>query len=231
MIKITIGDRMDYVTISLKIIIIYFLLIIILRILGKREVGQLSIFDLVILLIVADVAAIGIDNREFFLPSILCLLILTALQKLVSLLLLNVPKLREILDGTPTIIVFDGIIKYKNMKKEFYNIDDLIVQMRVNNIADVSDIKLAILENNGKLSIFKKEHSEFISYPLIASGKYCKDTLEVLRISQEDIDNILKNNNLAIKNILYASYRKGTISYYERSSKEEDITMKKLSLK
>lgn len=222
---------MEYFIVSLKIIFIYFLLIIILRILGKREVGQLSIFDLVILLIIADVASIGIDNSESFFPSILCLIILTVLQKIVSMLLLNNSKLREVFDGTPTIIVFDGVIKYKNMKKEFYNIDDLITQMRLDNILNISEIKLAILETSGKLTIFKKKDSDLISYPLIASGKYLNDILDVLNISTTDMDEILKNNNLTLKGILYASYQKGIISYYEKPSKEEDIKMKRISLK
>lgn len=225
------GDSMSYLIISLKIIVIYFLLILILRVLGKREVGQLSIFDLVILLIIADVAAIGIDNNDFFLESILCLVILTILQKLVSLILLNNSKLRSIFDGKPTVIVYNGELKYKNMKKEFYNIDDLIVQMRVNNILDINEIKLAILETNGKLTIFKKKEHDVISYPLIASGNYVKDTLEILNISLDDINNLFKNYNLNIKDILYASYSKGVISYYEKEKEDKDIKVKRLSLK
>jgi uncharacterized membrane protein YcaP (DUF421 family) len=225
------GDKMELFMISIRIIVIYFLLIIILRILGKREVGQLSIFDLVILLIIADVASIGIDNAEFFFHSILCLSILTFLQKAVSMLLLNNAKLRGVLDGKPTIIVYNGAIKYKNMKKEFYNIDDLISQMRLTNIMDINEIKLALLETNGRLTIFRKSESDAISYPLISSGEYVSDTVEILRISTQDIDEILKNNHLTVKKILYASYKKGTISYYEKPLKEEDIQVKKLMLK
>lgn len=222
---------MNLITISFKLIFIYFLLIVILRILGKREIGQLSIFDLVIILIIADVAAIGIDNEGFFFYSILCLAILTFLQKIVSLILLNNSKLRKILDGKPTVIVYDGMIKYKNMKKEFYNIDDLIAQMRLLNIMDVSEIKIAILETNGRLTIFKKSESDTISYPLISCGEYVSDTLEMLRISKDDIDEILLNNQLILKKILFASYKKGVISYYEKPLKEEDIQVKKIKLK
>ena len=117
------------------------------------------------------------------------------------------------------------------MKKEFYNIDDLITQMRLDNILDINEIKLAVLETSGKLTIFKKQDSDKISYPLIASGKYLNDTFEVLKISTEDIERILLENNLNVKNILYASYQKGVISYYMRPLKEEDIRMKKISLK
>ena len=188
------------------------------------------IFDLVILLIIADVASLGLDNSEFFLSSVLCLVILTALQKLVSVILLNNSKLREVVDGSPTIIVYDGVIKYKNMRKEFYNIDDLISQMRLDKVLDVNEIKLAILETSGKLTIFKKKDSELISYPIISSGKYIDDTFEVLNISKLDIDDILIKNNLKLTNILYASYHKGVISYYEKHLKEENIRMKKISL-
>ena len=93
---------MNYGILFLKIAAVFFCLILVLRILGKREVGELSIFDLVVLLIIADIAALGIDNDEFIIPSYFCVFILVVLQKILSLLLIKVAKFRNIIDGSPT---------------------------------------------------------------------------------------------------------------------------------
>ena len=78
------GDCMNYLFLVFKIIVIYFSLILLLRLLGKREVGELSIFDLVVLLIIADIASLGVDNNEFFIPSFICLFVLLVLQKILE---------------------------------------------------------------------------------------------------------------------------------------------------
>lgn len=136
---------MNYGILFLKIAAVFFCLILVLRILGKREVGELSIFDLVVLLIIADIAALGIDNDEFIIPSYFCVFILVVLQKILSLLLIKVAKFRNIIDGSPTTVVMDGKLLIKNMRKEHYTVDDLVSQMRIEHIMDLDEIKLAIL--------------------------------------------------------------------------------------
>ena len=120
MMKIYLVIYVNYLFLILKICVIYLSVIIILRILGKREVGELSIFDLVILLIIADIASIGIDNTEFFIPGLVCLVTLAVLQKIFSYILLKFARLRGVCDGNPTIIIYNGIINIKNMSKELY---------------------------------------------------------------------------------------------------------------
>lgn len=210
---------MNYLWIIGKIIIIYFILICLLRVLGKREVGQLSIFDLVILLIIADIASIGIDNDEFFWPSLLCLLVLAILQKILSYALLHFAKLRNICDGNPRIIVYEGTLQVKNMKKELYTIDDLVCQMRLEHIMDIGEIKLAILETNGTLSIFKKYNHDKVIMPVILSGEYIEYNLNCIGVEKTKIEKALKENKLDLKYILYASYQQGKITYYYKKNK------------
>ncbi len=191
--------------IILRTIIIYFLIAFIVRILGKREVGQLQVFDLILLLIVADIGAMGIENNSVpFFYVIITLIFLTIIQKLVTFLNLKFPKLRNILDGNPIILVYDGKINLKNMKKCFYTIDDLICQMRNQNVCCISEIKLAILETSGNLSVFKKEDK--ILFPVIISGKIIKDYLTYLNITEDKIYELLKLENKNINDIYYASY-------------------------
>lgn len=215
---------MEALWILAKIGILYFLLIIILRFLGKREVGQLSIFDLVILLIIADIASIGIDNNEFFWYSILCVILLAILQKILSLIVVHISKIRGIVDGNPRVIIVDGKINYKNMKRELYTMDDLVFQMHQDHIMNIDEIRLAILETNGTLSLFRKTHFDKVSLPFIISGSLVKDSLEYYRFDKNKIIKLLNENNIDINKVLYASYKNKEILYYCHMGKEEEIS-------
>ena len=212
---------MNYGMLFLKIAVVFFCLILILRILGKREVGELSIFDLVVLLIIADISALGIDNDEFIIPSYFCVFILVVLQKILSLLLIKVAKFRNIIDGSPTTVVMDGKLLIKNMRKEHYTVDDLVSQMRIEHIMDLDEIKLAILETNGTLSIFRKERFNEIKLPVIMSGQIVKDSLKLLNWDQKQFEERLKKHNIAFKKIIYASLHRNTFYYYYRENKTD----------
>ena len=212
---------MNYGILFLKIAAVFFCLILVLRILGNREVGELSIFDLVVLLIIADIAALGIDNDEFIIPSYFCVFILVVLQKILSLLLIKVAKFRNIIDGSPTTVVMDGKLLIKNMRKEHYTVDDLVSQMRIEHIMDLDEIKLAILETNGTLSIFRKERFNEIKLPVIMSGQIVKDSLKLLNWDQKQFEERLKKHNIAFKKIIYASLHRNTFYYYYRENKTD----------
>lgn len=194
----------EYTKIILRTIAIFFLLMIIIRLLGKREVGQLSIFDLVILLIIADIASLGIDNSKMFLASILCLFLLLGLQKLFAHLLLTNASLRDFIDGTPKVLIMNGEIMYKALKKEKYTIDDLINQIRIEGVMDIDEIRLAILETSGKLSVFSKERYKKALLPVIVSGRIDKNSLKVLNMRLDYLNDILNKSNYRIKDIIYA---------------------------
>ncbi|MDE7264611.1 MAG: DUF421 domain-containing protein [Anaeroplasmataceae bacterium] len=222
---------MNYGILLLKITAIFFCLIFVLRILGKREVGQLSIFDLVVLLIIADIAALGIDNDQFIIPSYFCVLILVILQKALSFLLIKASFFRNIIDGSPTTIVLDGKLLIKNMKKEHYTVDDLVSQMRMMHIMDIDEIKLAILETNGTLSIFRKERFDEVKLPVIMSGKVVKDSLQLLEWEYETFLKRLEKHNISYKDVIYASLHKNIFCYYYRTDKkEQELVCHKLQL-
>ncbi len=201
----------EYLSILLRTFIIFIVLMIIIRILGKREVGQISIFDLVVLLIIADIAAMGIDNTKLFLPSMLCLILLLCLQKLFSILLLHIPRLRQVIDGSPLVLIYNGKILYQNLKKESYTIDDLINQIHKEGILDIGEVNLAILETSGNLSVFSKKRYPDVKLALIVSGKIDKNNMKILNLSKNDVLKMVKKKGLNINNIMYASSNGGDI--------------------
>lgn len=147
---------MDYVVL-LKIIGIYFIILIIMKFMGKREIGQLSLFDFAVILIIADIAVSGLGNENEFFLYILGILILGIIQKVLAFIGLKFSKVRKFLDGKQSPIIIEGKLNIKEMKKQSYNIDDLIIQMRLKNIRSISEIRYLILESNGEISTFLYE--------------------------------------------------------------------------
>ena len=153
---------------------------------GKREVGQLGIIDLIVSILIAELAAISIDNREesIFL-SILPICLLVAIQFILSMISVSSNKFRNIVDGVPSVIISNGKINFKEMIKQRYNLDDLLTQLREQKIKTIEDVDFAILENNGTLSVFTKYDKRVGEYPLalILDGKIDFDTLRIINKS------------------------------------------------
>ncbi|MDD3999896.1 MAG: DUF421 domain-containing protein [Bacilli bacterium] len=148
---------MDWL-ILLKIAIVYFVILLLMKFMGKREIGQLSLFDFVIILVIADIAVIGVENNDQpFYILLIGIFLLGLIQKVLAKLMLKMPKLRSFFDGMDSPIIIDGKINVKEMKKQSYNIDDLISQLRLKNIRSFSEVKYAILEANGEISVFKND--------------------------------------------------------------------------
>lgn len=195
----------EYLMILLRTLIIFIVLMVIIRALGKREVGQISIFDLVILLIIADIGAMGIDDKKLFLPALLCLFLLLCLQKIFSFILLHIARLRQVVDGSPLVLVYNGKILYKNLKKESYTIDDLLNQIHKEGILDIDEVNLAILETSGNLSVFSKKRYPNIKLALIISGNIDKDNMKLLNLTEPQVLKMIKSKNLKLDDIMYAS--------------------------
>ena len=146
---------MEYIVILLRTVIFYFFILLLYRIMGKREVGQLGIIDLIVSILIADLVVISIENyNKSMLYTLIPISILAILQLILAFISLKKPKIRNFLDGNPSVIIKDGKINYKEMVKQKYNLDDLLVQIREKGYRSIEEIEYAILENNGTLSVF-----------------------------------------------------------------------------
>ncbi|RKJ53243.1 DUF421 domain-containing protein, partial [Butyricicoccus sp. 1XD8-22] len=144
--------------------------LIIFRLMGKREVGELSIMDLVVSVLIAECVAFSLDDMEKpILQTIFPILILLGIQFLNSIIALKSKKFRDLVDGDPSLIVRDGVINEAEMKKQRYNLDDLFQQLREERVPSIQNIAYAYLEPSGKLSIFLKEEDPLV-LPLIIDG-------------------------------------------------------------
>lgn len=191
----------------LKSILVYFIVLILLKFMGKREIGQVSLFDFAIILIISDVLVFSIEDKtNNFWHYFICGLLLTIIQRLISFLLLKSRKIRVKFDGEESIIIYDGKLNVEEMKKQRYNMDDLILQLRLSNVSSLKEVKYLILENNGRISVFKYEDQPKNPFPLIVSGKIEYKNLKLIGVSKEWLEKKLKEKNKKIDDVYYASY-------------------------
>ena len=182
---------------------------------GKREVGQLGIIDLIVSILIAELAVISIedfDNNMF--KSIVPMLTLLVLQVSLALLTMKKPQFRLFLDGNPSVIIKNGQINYKEMLLQKYNLDDLMVQLREKGYRSIEEIEYAILENNGTLSVFaysKHPDKTPLPLPLILDSNIQKDTLKILNKNEEWVNKILERKGITLNEVFYAFYKNKNI--------------------
>ena len=204
---------MELILIFTRTIFFYFLIFIVYRIMGKREVGQLGIIDLIVSILIAELVVISIENYDNNLMlSIVPILTLLFLQVTLATMSLKLPKLRIFLDGNPSVIIKEGKVNYKEMIKQKYNLDDLMVQLREKGNSSIEDIEYAILESNGTLSIFTKNKKKTpLPLPVILDSHIQNDTLKQLNKTKEWIYSVLKKKNIKLEEVFYAFYKDNNI--------------------
>lgn len=196
-----------YFKIITKTLLLYFFIVIVYRIMGKKEVGKLSIIDLIVSILIAELAAISIEQYDStILVSIIPILCLVIVEILFSYINLKSPKIKKLIEGSPIVIIKNGKLNFEAMKKLRYSLDDLISQLREQSIKSIEEVNYAVLENNGKLSIFQKE-TEY-PLPIILDGKIDYDVLKDMNKDENWINKILEKNNIELKNVFYAFYTK-----------------------
>ena len=212
---------MEIIKIGIYTIIMYFYLIFIIRVMGKREVGSLSIFDLAVYFTISDlITACIIDKTIPIYYGIISVAILCFLQKGIAYVTLKNKKVREFIDGKKSIIINNGEIDFEEMKRQKYTFDDLYSQIREKGIDSISLIRWAILENSGKLSVitYKESTSDFPDQ-LISNGIISVDNIKKAGLTEKYVLNQISKKNIeSIKNINLCIYTNGNLVFFFKSS-------------
>ncbi len=196
-----------YIEIVFKTIILYFLIILAYRIMGKKEVGQLNIIDLIVSLLIAELAALSIEKNDVsIMVSIVPIFTLVFIQVILSFISLKSDFFRKFLDGNPSVIIQDGKIKFSEMSKLRYSLDDLITQLREKGIDSIENVNYAVLENDGKLSVFSNSNN--YPMPIIMDGVINNSALVDMKKSIKWVYHMLDNKNIRLKDVFYAFYSK-----------------------
>ena len=199
----------EFFVIAWRTIFLYILILVIFRLMGKREVGSLSLMDLVIFVLIAEVASFAIDDpKSNLIGSIMPMILLLIIQLIASYWSLKSKKIRDLIDGDPSIIIRNGEIIESVMRKQRYNLDDLFQQLREQQVGSIQDVAYAFLEPSGHLSIFKigEDHPVLA---LIVDGDVQERHLDLIQQDREWLLDELKNIHIHDpKTVFYCCYER-----------------------
>ena len=181
--------------ILIRTIILYFVILFVIRVMGKAELSKMDPFEMIVLFMIAELAAIPIESLDIpLLNGAAAILTLLFLEVTLSFLSIKSPKINKLLNGKPSIIIDRGNINEKELKNQRISIDDLMQQLRIKNYPSLADVDYAVLEANGDLSIIPKPEkapltpgdmgietsSTIMPMVLISDGEFYKNNLKLL---------------------------------------------------
>ena len=210
--------------VSIRTAVLYLLVVLTMRLMGKRQIGELQPYEFVITIMISDLASLPMqDTRLPLLQGIIPIITLLFLKTILTQIGLKFQYTRKLVDGEPCILIYKGKINYSTLKKQQLNIDELLEELRLANYFNLDEIQYAILENDGSISILpvdynfsQKSSSENpaskkaeVKLPkvLISDGKINRNSLTSINKDEKWILNLLKNHNISsIKHVLIALY-------------------------
>ena len=210
-----------FLTIIFRTIFFYLIVVISYKIMGKREVGELGVFDFIISMLISQLIAISIENyKDPIWFVIVPTLILVLFQIVFSFLSLKSNKFRDILDGKESVIISNGKLNFSEMKKQKYNLNDLLLQLRDKGIRTIEEVDYAILETNGKLSVFQKQddNNNVFPLPLVLDGVIEENNLKFINKTRKWLNNELSKKKINLDNIFYAFYKDDEIYVIENEN-------------
>lgn len=189
----------------------YFFIVLLYRIMGKREIGQLGIIDLIVSILIAELVAISIENiNDSIWLTIVPLCLLVVLELLLAFVSIKSRTFRTFFGGKPSLIICNGRVNYQEMVRQRYSMDDLLLSLRQKSIKSIEDVEYAFLEANGKLSIFEynffKTKSNY-PMPLILDGEIQKKALDYIHKNKFWLEKELSKKNLSVSEVFYAFYK------------------------
>lgn len=160
------------ISIFARTLIIYILLMIAMKMMGKREIGELDVTELVGALLISEIAAIPIDDPDLpLLNAIIPVIFLLSLEILISFAKTKFNFLKKKIEGEPSFIIYKGKIRQEALLKNRITINEFLAEMRAQGVCDVADIDYALIEQSGKISIIKKD-SGVMAHAVIIDGDY-----------------------------------------------------------
>lgn len=186
--------------IFIRSILLYIIVLVVMRLMGKREIGQLQPFELAISIMIADLASTPMADAGIPITNgIIPILALLVMHLVISVLNIKSIKARQILCGKPSILIYRGKIDEKKLKKERFTVNELEERLRGNNIVNIGDVEYAILETSGQITVIQKPNKrntipedfgiepeyEGIAYDLVLDGKVMYENLKLLNKDYE----------------------------------------------
>ncbi len=214
---------------------LYIVIILAIRIMGKRQIGELQTSELVVTLLISDIAAIPMqDTEQSLLSGIVPILILIVCEIIISIIMLKRAGFRRMICGKPIVIISDGKINQSEMHKLRMSTEDLSEELRQQGIFNLEDVGFAIVETNGKLSVLKKPNKDTptaeemgieikdkgLEAVVISDGEISKCSLRICGLNREWLIDKLKKENIKLNDVfLMIANRQGEYKIVKKELK------------
>lgn len=204
------------IDIIIRTVIVYVIVTVTMRLMGKRQLGELDVGELVITILLSEIASLPITNPEKSIwDAVIPIATLASLEILTSFMILKIPVVKRFLSSKPSVLIAHGRVDREAMKSVRISIEDLMSQIRQNGIYDLEEVDYAILEENGKMSIIPKsghrqpDKSELgiqdddsgIMHIVISDGTVNTHSLNILNKTRCWLEEILKKNKCRIRDV------------------------------
>lgn len=224
------------IVVFIRTIILYTIVIIIMRLMGKRQIGQLQPFELVIAIMVSDLASIPMQDIGIpLLYGIIPIITMLFIQVLLSYIQLKSELFRKLLCGKPSLLIKNGEIQMKELRYQRLNLNDLMEELRIMGYFNLEDIQYAVLETSGQISIITKTPKDTITkedigmkpvqetlpVTLVLDGKIEDQNLELLKKDRKWLYSLFKKNNIKSEKELIAAVLDSKGKFYFQKRKEK----------
>lgn len=206
------------VTIFIRTLLIYLVLIGTMRLMGKRQIGELEVSELVTTLLLSEIATLPIENQDIpIMYAIIPIITLLFLEVTTSVLLSHCPKLKGVLSARPSILIDRGRLDQKELARMRLSFEELISELRQQSISDIDDVYYAILEKNGKISVLLKNEAapvtvrqagtepdrDGIMHILVSGGIINRHGLKSAGVTEHEVFQMLKEHGASIRETYY----------------------------
>lgn len=195
----------------LKMILLYFIIVVSYRLMNKRHLSDLSVMDLIVFLLLTNLIVLSMPStNQSFIVMLILLSGLIAIQVIMTYVSSRIPVLRYLFYNKPSLIISKGKLKYKEMFERKYKLDMLLSQLREKSVKRIEDVEYAMLEQNGSLSIFLKKMDN-LPIPLILDGKVEYPTLKLINKDYSWLNKLLLKEKVRLNEVFYAFFTKGRL--------------------
>lgn len=184
------------VSIAIRTLLIYIFLTFSLRVMGKRQLGELNVGELVSTLLISEIAAIPIADPDIpLLNAVIPLFLILSVEIILSTVKNKSQRLKNSFEGKPSYIIYKGRLLQKELSDNRISINELLSELRCQGIGDICEVEYAIIEQNGSLSVIKKQQNN-MSHPIIIDGELITDTLASEGKDKKWLHSVLKKNHV-----------------------------------
>ncbi len=189
-------------SIFIRTILIYIILNILMRIMGKRQIGELEVNELISTLLISEIASLSISDADISLvPAIIPMLFIASMEVIISAVKNKTKTMKRLVDGEPEYVIYRGKLNQAMLRENRISINELLTEMRIQGTADISDVYHAILEQNGQISIIEKKDKDAYAVPLVVDAAIDKKNLKSAGYDEKWLTSKLSENKASLDEV------------------------------